>query len=284
MKKDKEMTISKKRLYILVIGIVVGLAIIAGTTTAIVVTRPNTSAYNGTESSVSIGNLLTDDGTGINATTRTALLSAVGGIGTVSGQQKASAINGGQPVIFQMGEINGNPIYWQVVYRTKDYITVWMCEPYTISVFNPDGATSDANVGYIENGNYSKSIIRDTTLVTYEAMSDSLPILKEIVVTPFEAASSWQSYQTNSKYSSYTSLTNGLGTQNSTTNPYNWAWVSCMADKFWIPSYYEVFSTSTSSADDGGLWGLNSTMRGFNGTALDGSGSTTYCWLRSGSL
>ena len=275
------MTISKKRLYILVISIVVGLAIIAGTTTAIVVTKPNTNAYNGDESSVSIGNLLTDDGTGINATTRTALLSAVGGIGTVDGTRTAQNINGGTPVIFQMGTFGDTPIYWQVVYRTKDYITVWMCEPYSTDVYN--NTTS-----YVT---YYNATIRTTVNNIFTALSANFSMMNlttngGIVATPnaMQTATgiTWQTQdQTNSIYSgSSTSTSNNLSGD-------------AINDAFWIPSFYEVANTSTSAAYTNstsaytGLWGLNSTMRGFNNssTALDGtSGVRSYCWLRSGSL
>ena len=283
MKKDKEMTISKKRLYILVMGIVVSLAIIAGTTTAIVITRPNTNAYNGTESSVAIGNLLTDDGTGINATTRTALLSAVGGIGTVDGTVTAQNINSGTPVIFQMGEINGNAVYWQVVYRTDDYITIWMCEPYTTGVYN---STTPFVV-------YTDSSIRTTVGTIYNDLVNANSILNlttngGIVVTPkdmeYNTGIPWQtSGQVDTRYTS----------SNSSTSTDNNLSGEALDDGFWIPSLYEIANTSTSAAYTNstsaytGLWGLNSTMRGFNNssTALDGtSGVGSYCWLRSGSL
>ena len=272
------MTISKKRLYILVIGIVVGLAIIAGTTTAIVVTRPNTSAYNGTESDVSIGNLLIYDGTGygINSATYNILMSKLGSTG-YSGQQNASEINGGTPVIFQMGEANGNPIYWQVVYRTNDYITVWMCEPYQTGSYN-------SSTPYVT---YDEATIRTTVNNIYSTLSTNYPILNRttsggIVATPSEmeraTGATWQTQdQTNSIYSgSYTSTNDNLSGD-------------AVNDGFWIPSFYEVANTSSSSAYTNnestytGLWGLNSTMRGFNGTVLSSGSSTSYCWLRSGS-
>ena len=273
------MTISKKRLYILVIGIVVGLAIIAGTTTAIVVTRPNTSAYNGTESDVSIGNLLIYDGTGygINSATYNILMSKLVSTG-YSGQQNASEINGGQPIIFQMGEANGNPIYWQVVFRTDDYITVWMCEPYQTGAYN-------SSTPYVT---YDEATIRTTVNNIYSTLSTNYPILNRttsggIVATPSEmeraTGATWQTQdQTNSIYSgSYTSTNDNLSED-------------AVNDGFWIPSFYEVANTSSSAAYTNnestytGLWGLNSTMRGFNGTVLSSGSSASYCWLRSGSL
>ena len=120
-----------KRLSLIIISIILGLSLIAGITTAIVVTQPKTDAYEGAEEDVSIGNLLAEDGSLRNPATVTILLDKIDAIGSVSGVVTAQNINNGNPLIFEMGEVNGNPIYWQVVYRTGDYITVWMCEPYT---------------------------------------------------------------------------------------------------------------------------------------------------------
>ena len=267
------MTISKKRLYILVIGIVVGLAIIAGTTTAIVVTRPDSNAYMSIEDSVSIGNLLTDDGTGINATTYNALINKIGDLGTVNGTRTAQNINGGEPVIFQMGEINNNPIYWQVVFRTKDYITVWMCEPYSTAVYK----SSTPYAAYVSSN------LKNTVNNIYSTLSSSFTKISDIVATPNEMENDtgikWQSInQANTIYSdSYTSTNNALTG-------------AALDYQFWIPSHYEVCNTSVTVANENntvaytGLWGLNSTMRGFDGTVLSTNGSTSYCWLRSGSL
>ena len=115
----------------------------------------------------------------------------------------------------------------------------------------------------------------------YEIMS--LTTEGGIVATPNEMQKdtkmAWQtSGQINSIYSSsYTSRSNSLTGE-------------AIYDGFWIPSYYEVCNTSTSSAYTNstsaytGLWGLNSTMRGFNGTCYSSGSSASYCWLRSGSL
>ena len=93
-----------KRLSLIIISIILGLSLIAGITTAIVVTQPKFDAYIGTEEDVSIGNILTDAGDKINGSTFSILLDKIGAIGSVNGQQKASEMNGGSPVIFQMGE------------------------------------------------------------------------------------------------------------------------------------------------------------------------------------
>ena len=280
-----------KKISLIIISIILGLAVIAGTTTAIVLNiPPKTDAYNTNSSDETltdgyIGNLLANGNT-INQTTYNSLINL---LGSTSGTAKASEINGGTPIIFKMGEhpTTNEPIYWQVVYKNNSHITIWMTQPYTTSRFNPSSTDSD---GHLYNGNYSNSILRDTTLDIFSTLSSSsnYPILNTIISTPSTAASSWQSSQSNSYYTSTrTSITNGLGSQTSTTNPHGWSWTSCMSDKFWIPSYYEVYNNTTSSVSNSttsytGLWGLNSTMRGFDSNAVIGSsGSTTSCWLRS---
>ena len=150
-----------KRLSLIIISIILGLSLIAGITTAIVVTQPKFDAYIGTEEDVSIGNLLAEDGSLRNPATVTILLDKIDAIGSVSGVVTAQNINNGNPLIFEMGEVNGNPIYWQVVYRTGDYITVWMCEPYTTTRYNN-------STPYVA---YSSSRIRTTINSMYETFA-----------------------------------------------------------------------------------------------------------------
>ena len=287
---------TKQKIISLVVSCVIALVlVVGGVTFAIVKSKPQSGAVTGTETSASgyIGNLFTSSG--INVTTYNSLLSKVGAIGSVSGQVKSTSINGGTPVIFQMGEINGNPIYWQVVYRTKDYITVWMTRPYTTGEFNP----SSTDGSYLYNGNYSTSYLRRDTNSIYTTLSSSYSQFSSIVASPSAMASatgtSWQASQANTKYgSSTTSITNGLSTQTSTTNPHSWTWDSTVYnDMFWIPSYYEVHcaDTSWSSSYPGdsdnkvGLWGLSLAEKGFStATFKDSSVTASYCWLRSGSL
>lgn len=268
-----------KKLYILISAIVLGLSLIAGTITAIVVTQPKTDAYIGEESSAAgyIGNLLTPDGTGIVNKTKINLFNAIGQLGTVSGTLKASEMNDGQPIIFQMGEIEDKPIYWQVVYRTKDYITVWMCESYSYERYSSSTSYSQ----------YSDAILNTYVDDIFSELSNNFIMMRltsrnGIVATPnvmeSDTGINWQTVgQNNTIYSgSSTSRDNNLSG-------------TARHDGFWIPSFYEVCNTSTSSnfvnsqTDYTGLWGLNSTMRGFDGTVLTGSTSSTdYYWLRSG--
>ena len=273
--------VTRYKISTIIISIILGLSLIAGTTTAIVVTRPpQTEAYNtnGSDETLTdgyIGNLLASGNT-INQTTYNSLLSL---LGSTTGTAKASVINGGTTIIFKMGEhpTTNEPIYWQVVYKNNGYLTIWMTQPYTTSMFNPRSTDSD---GHLYNGNYSNSILRDTTLDIFSTLSSSsnYPILNTIISTPSTAASSWQSSQSNSYFSSTrTSVTNGLGSNTGDTNPHGWSWTSCMSDKFWIPSHYEVQNDLTTSGSSG-YWGLSRTKRGFDSNAvMDGSRSISYC-------
>ena len=105
-----------KKFWWICVSIVLGLVLIAGTTTAIVVIRPpQTEAYRTSSSDETltdgyIGNLLASGNT-INQTTYNSLLSL---LGSTTGTAKASEINGGTPIIFKMGEhpTTNEPIYW----------------------------------------------------------------------------------------------------------------------------------------------------------------------------
>ena len=78
----------------------------------------------------------------------------------------------------------------------------------------------------------------------------------------------------------YLATYNGLQS-NSSTKPTTYSWTSRITDKFWLPSAYEIFSTSSSSASTtNGLWKLDATANGFSTTTLSGS-SAGYSWTRS---
>ena len=136
--------------------------------------------------------------------------------------------------------------------------------------------------------------MRDTTKNIYNLLKAKHTGLDSIIVAPSTSAiSAWQSAQDDvytAYSSSYYAHHNGLGTY---SGDYSWGssvgttWSSCLADKMWIPSAYEIFNTTTGSgngSDTNGLWGLTATDNGFATTAIDGSTSVNYCWLRSGSL
>ncbi|MBQ7977484.1 MAG: hypothetical protein IJ301_02675, partial [Clostridia bacterium] len=123
--------------------------------------------------------------------------------------------------------------------------------------------------------------------------------LDNIIVAPSTSAiSAWQSAQDDvytAYSSSYYAHHNGLGTY---SGSYSWGsstgttWSSCLADKMWIPSAYEIFNTKTGSSngsDTNGLWGLTATDNAYTNTRIDtgasssssSTGSSQYCWLRS---
>ncbi|MBO5102728.1 MAG: hypothetical protein J6C13_01390, partial [Clostridia bacterium] len=264
---------TKQKIISLVVSCVIALVlVVGGVTFAIVKSKPQSGAITGTETSLSgyIGNLLTSDG-GINVTTYNSLISKVGAIGSVSSTQSSANVNSGTPVVFQMGTAGGNPVYWQVTYRTKDYITVMMTRPYTVEYFNNNGSTYSSGVfagttktDYDYENGYSRSTLRQATQQIYTDMNSTNSVLSQIVVSPSAMASatgtSWQASQANSKYSSsYNAVTQGLSSQTSTTNPHGWTWDKTVySDMFWIPSFYELYNTSTSSYSfNGGLWGLS---------------------------
>ena len=277
-------------------------AVTCGIVFGVVKSKPQSGAITGTETSLTgyIGNLLTSDGK-VNETTYNSLISKVGAIGSVSGQVKSSAINSGTPVIFQMGTAGGNPVYWQVTYRTKDYITIMMTRPYTVEYFNSSGKTyangvfsGTSQTSYSTYGNYSQSTLRDATKKIYIDMNSTNSVLSQIVVSPSAMASAtganWQysstrqpdaQYDSTPRYSHHNALYSYSGSYNNT-----WTWDNTVySDMFWIPSFYELYNTSTSSYSfNGGLWGLSSqSYVGFSTASfLSSSVTTSYCWLRSG--
>ena len=251
------------------------------------------------ETNYNIGNMISSTNNNvIDPNTYQKLMSALGN-DTTSTRNK-SQINGGTPIVFQMGEVNGNPVYWEVVYQTGDAITVWMTQPYSREYYNSSGRTQSdgmfngsSQTNYSSENGYSRSTIRQATLQIYNELSELFPLLKEIVKNPNDAGvSSWQYSQNNSCYSSAScwSITNGLGSNPNNgsginnSNPNNWTWEDCMSDMFWIPSHYEVCNTSTTEASfNGGLWGLTTADLAFNPVRLDtNTSSDSYCWLRSG--
>ncbi len=279
-------------------------AITCGIVFGVSKSQPQTGAYNGTETSLSgyIGNLLTSDGK-VNETTYNSLISKVGAIGSVSSTKKSSSINSGTPVVFQMGTVGGNPVYWQVTYRTKDYITVWMTRPYTLEYFNNDGKTYASGVfagttktDYDQLGNYSRSTARQATQQIYTSMNSINSVLSQIVASPSAMASatgtSWQATQADTKYSS-SNYGHHNGMQSYSGSYYSsWTWDNTVYnDKFWLPSHYEVHYDGVTSysghypgdVDSSGLWGLTLVAKGFSReTFKNSSTKTNYCFLRSG--
>ncbi|MBQ7977589.1 MAG: hypothetical protein IJ301_03255 [Clostridia bacterium] len=225
-------------------------------------------------------------------------------------------------IIFPMGyyvDASGNmdtskPILWQATYLRNGYLTIWMYKNYVADYFNYSGTTNSgfgSGTSYSTYSNYSKSTLRDITNNIYSKLSSKLANFSTFIKSPSAANATWQATQTediNAYRNSSSSTTGGItgyyyvahhnGLQSYSGAYTGWSndnWDSANPpynDEFWIPSYYEVYNsksntTSTTgylSSNDGGLWGLSATDRGFNTTTIEGSGTTSYCWLRSGSL
>ena len=293
-KEYKSMQITPKaRLISIIIALVFMFGALVGTGAYLIINHINNANALNSESNYSIGNMIkSGDNDFIDNATYQALMTKLGNDTTST--RKKSAINGGTPIVFQMGTVPGTstPIYWEVVYQTGDTITVWMTQSYTTGQFNPDSTDGS----YLYNANYSSSYLRRDTLTIYNELNTAYPVFSKVVKSPSDAGvSSWQNSQGNAKYnSSCWSITNGLGTNSNSgsaslsdindRNPYSWSWTSCMSDMFWIPSHYEVRNTSTSGSGSStnGLWGLSTTDFASTTTTLKGSVPVSDCWLRSG--
>ena len=82
--------------------------------------------------------------------------------------------------------------YWQAVYRSvngeNDVLTLYMVRPYVTTSFNP---SSQDGEGYIREGNYSHSYLRDkTVLPLYETLKSIYSALDKYVVAPYQLSSS----------------------------------------------------------------------------------------------
>ena len=260
---------AKYKVVAIVISIVLLCSAVIGLTTYLVINEINKG--KAVTSYTSIGNLL-DGNNALNLETYRDLMTALQN-DTTSTRNKTQ-INGGTPLVFKMGEINGRDVNWQVVYQTGDIITVWMTQPYTREYFNYDGRTYSDGIfsgatqtDYDQYGNYSRSTLRQATQRIYTNMSTSFPVITNFIVSPSaalpnpdneqDAGIDWQREQENGYYwnsaENIWSITNGLESNNLGTsggssdytdrNPYNWTWDStAYDDMFWIPSYYEVFN------------------------------------------
>ena len=118
---------TKLKITSIVIASLLLLSALAGGIIAIVLNEINKGDALTNANAYSIGNLI--DGDEINAETAKKLLGIFGeniaGIERNSAQLRAlNTNNANNPIVFEMGEVNGNPIYWQVVYQTGNIITI----------------------------------------------------------------------------------------------------------------------------------------------------------------
>ena len=306
---------AKARLICIIVAVVFMFGALAGTGAYLIINHINKSNALLSETTYDLGNLVdTSDKSKLDTTTVTKILDILGDYNgsTIRTAANLKSLNANKPIVFQMGEINGNKIYWEAVYQTGAVLTIWMTNPYTAEWFNdkdyamknPDLAGYDKGK-YDDLGNYSQSGLRDVTKGIYTEQSQLFPAISSIVVSPSEALPDpnneadkgidWQKDctstagvgQPDTGYAHH----NGLQSANGTGSYTTWTWDStAYNDKFWIPSYYEVFGKNTGKNNwtfDGGLWALTAddikfsqTSNGLNGV----SGVGSYCWLRSGSL
>ena len=292
---------AKARLISIIVAVVFMFGALAGTGAYLIVNHINGNAIT-SSNFTSIGNMISSTNNSlVDYNTYSALMTKLGN--NTTSTRKKSAINGGTPIVFQMGTVPGTstPIYWEVVYQTGDTITVWMTQPYSREYFNRDGATQSdgmfngtTQTDYDQLGNYSRSTLRYATKAIYTELNSTYSVFSKVVKSPQDANIQWQKDctstagvgQPDAKYnSSNYSHHNGLQSQNGTGSYTSWTWDgTAYDDEFWIPSFYEVYNTSTSSSTfNGGLWGLSSTDVAFTNTRLDNNATANgYCWLRSG--
>ena len=132
---------AKARLVSIIVAVVFMFGALAGTGAYLIVNHINGNAIT-SSNFTSIGNMIkSGDNDFIDNATYQALMTKLGN--NTTSTRKKSAINGGTPIVFQMGTVPGTstPIYWEVVYQTGDTITVWMTQPYTKEYFNNNGVT-----------------------------------------------------------------------------------------------------------------------------------------------
>ncbi|MBQ7977351.1 MAG: hypothetical protein IJ301_01955 [Clostridia bacterium] len=184
-----------------------------------------------------------------------------------------SSGNIGGSVVFPMGYKNGtsgDSLYWQATYLYKDYLTVWLTEPYITSVWN----TSKVSTSNYDS--YANSTIQNYIANTfYPLVTQSSGTLQAIFATPKLVG--YQILKTGISEVSYPFTTDGSGLSSCDNMPL----VIGERDFMWLPSWSEVAWNDSSNCSFGdavysGQWGLNNTDRKFSNTI------SSACSLRSG--
>ena len=248
----------KTRLICLIVALVFSFGALIGTGTYLIINHLNKSkALLDATSRDHIGNLLSS-GTFVNYSVYKQLTDK---LYTDTSYHNQSSINGGKPIVFQMGTVNGNPVEWQVVAQYGDIVTVWMTAPYTYSAHSLNSLQK-----------YQDSQLRLSVQQIYATQSGDIFILDQITVSPNDTIKMHADYinhqKTDGNYGG-----NGVSGHNTLEN---------VDDKFWVPSNYEVFN----------YWGLGNDDRAYNNgssagmydqtTSLDGTEGNNACWLRTG--
>ncbi|MBQ7977875.1 MAG: InlB B-repeat-containing protein [Clostridia bacterium] len=290
LKKEQK----KAKIYALILSIIFLFTALVGGSVFLIVNHINKSNAFIDGNYTSYGNILNTSGTGLNSTVVNAIFTALDNDTTST--RNAAAIktaNGGNPIVFQMGKVNGNPIYWQVVYQFGEYVTIWMTDCYTSDRFNSSSSyypIQSRNLALLQEhidssyptynkydcySNYSKSSLRDLTNAIYLDMVDDYPVMADIIKSPSVAKATWQATQTediNAYRRGSSSTTGGItgyyyiahhnGLKRYSGAYTGWSnnnWDSANPpynDEFWIPSYYEVFNKQ--SYETSTVGGLNS--------------------------
>ena len=159
---------AKARLVSLIVALVFMAGALIGSGTYLIINHINKLNAITSSNFTSIGNMISSTNNSlVDYNTYSALMTKLGNDTTST--RKKSQINGGTPIVFQMGTVPGTstPIYWEVVYQTGDTITVWMTQPYTAEYFNNNGATVSNGVfsgatqtDYDYENGYSRSTLR----------------------------------------------------------------------------------------------------------------------------
>ena len=315
---------ARARLISIIVAVVFMFGALAGTGAYLIVNHINNANAATSTNYIIEDNLYNTDGT-INRSAVLEFLTAIGYMdnpndtGTYEAHQILSRNNAedyanDDAIIFKMGyytEKDGTSTYttdlvWQATYLWNGYLTIWMSNPYTSDYYNYGTSTAngwgdEALHNSTDYSNYSRSTLRDITNNIYTALSTSLDNFSDFIVSPREASATWQATQAEDvnayRYSSavywyahhnglqsYSGIYTGWAQDlwDSEYPPYN--------DKFWIPSYVEVYATQSYTAsstgwvsNDGGLWGLTADDKGYGTStqAYDGSNDNSSCWLRS---
>ncbi|MBQ7977436.1 MAG: InlB B-repeat-containing protein, partial [Clostridia bacterium] len=309
---NKENKKSSLKIYALILSIIFLFTALVGGSVFLIVKHIN-KINASTTTTTTLANIYTTNGT-LDKDAVNALLDAVGYLdnpsdtGTYTAHNIASRGTSGSDstIIFPMGyyvDANGNmdtskPILWQATYLWNGYLTVWMNTNYVIDYFNYGISTNSGfgnGTSYSSYSNYSKSTLRDVTNNIYAKLNGKLESFSSIIQSPKNADATWQTTQaddvhtySSSDYDHHNNLDDYNGEYTGWTHSSNWNTSNPpYNDNFWIPSSVEVFNktpktTSTTAQVNNGLWGLTAADRGFNTTTIEGSGTVSFCWLRSG--
>ncbi len=277
------MVITKYKILAIVLSLVLICSTVIGLTTYIVITEINKGkATTETDYAVTV-NLFNTNRT-INSTAVTQLLAAINYNSytasrtgyTAHNLQNRTSNNSGNTIIFPMGYVSGTSganLYWQATYLYNGYLTVWLDKNFINTTWDADWG----DVNYNTYPNSDVQVYLDDTF--WPLLTQNSATLRGIFATPAQVG-----YQ--ELKSGITNDTSYYDASGYTSRFDNMSTTVGQNSYLWLPSFGEVCNNTTSAWTNGttsytGQWGLNSTDRSFNRTNYS-SGTTRYCWLRSG--